>query len=381
MKIANIYIKGQIGDSYNEDGTVAVKGVKLADVVLQMEANKGSDRYDVYINSNGGSIDIGRAIAKYIGSFANTFTIADTNCKSMGTEIHLSVPLERRAVISGTDYLIHNPLLVGVSGNAKELSEASDYIKTFEKEMLAMYHNATGLDKAALEGLMAQESSLTDEQLKSLGFVSLIIPKAELKAVAFIDNKNQQTEIMTKVKTWIAEGFATLRKELKLPVAEVKTDAKAEVLTDANGISIYTDKPIADFVTDQNTGIKVFSDEAMTVPMVDGEFEANGYKITVAGGMVTAVETSMTPEEEMALLKAENEALKQENANARAEFEAALTEQIENLKADIGSAYVPKGEVKRFVTTKQTTAPVATVKKSVKEEVAERKAQYKTTKK
>ena len=227
----------------------------------------------------------------------------------------------------------------------------------------------------------ADSSSLTDEQLKSLGFVSLIIPKAELKAVAFIDNKNQQTEIMTKVKTWIAEGFATLRKELKLPVAEVKTDAKAEVLTDSNGVSIYTDKPIADFVTDQNTGIKVFSDEAMTVPMVDGEFEANGYKITVAGGMVTAVETSMTPEEEMALLKAENEALKQENANARAEFEAALTEQIENLKADIGSAYVPKGEVKRFVTTKQTTAPVATVKKSVKEEVAERKAQYKTTKK
>lgn len=377
MPRANIYINGQIGSTYNEDGTIHTKGVELADVVLQVEANKEAEGFNVYINSPGGSIDIGRAIAKYIGSLQNVITIADGMCASMGTEIHLAVPLANRKMIAGTRYIIHNPLLVGVSGNAAELNDAADYIKKYEKEMLAMYHNATGVDKAALEGLMAQETSLTDEQCKTLNFVSEILPKVE-KAIAFIENQ-KQTEIMTKVKTLVASAIAGIRKELGLK--EAKIEAKAEILSNADGsASIYTDKPIADFIADNSVEVRVFSDEAMETPFADGEFETPEYKITVAGGMITAVETieaEATVEELQARIsELESERATME-ANLRAEFEAELTAQLNDLKAEIGSNYVPKGESKKFTFQRK---PVGEVKKSAKEEAEERKAQYKTKK-
>jgi len=377
MPRANIYINGQIGSTFNEDGTIHIKGVELADVVLQVEANKGAEGYDVYVKSPGGSIDVGRAIAKYIGSLPNAVTIADEMCASMGTEIHLSVPLERRKMIAGTRYIIHNPLLVGVSGNASELNDAADYIKKYEKEMLAMYHNATGVDKAALEGLMAQETSLTDEQCKTLNFVCEVIPKVE-KAIAFIENQ-KNTEIMTKVKTLVASAIAGIRKELGLKVAELKP--KAEILSNTDGsASIYTDKPLADFIADNSIEIKVFSDEAMTMPFADGEFESEKYKVTIAGGIVTAVET-IEAEATVEELQARITELETERAtvesNLRAEFEAELTNQLNEFKAEIGSNYVPKGEVKKFTFQRK---PIGEPKKSVKEEAAERKAQYKAKK-
>jgi len=43
MKKAIINITGQIGNTYNEDGTVLVKGVELQDVVAQVEEAKKAD--------------------------------------------------------------------------------------------------------------------------------------------------------------------------------------------------------------------------------------------------------------------------------------------------------------------------------------------------
>lgn len=375
---ANIYINGQIGSTYNEDGTVHKKGVELADVVLQVEANKDAEGYDVYIKSPGGSIDVGRAIAKYIGSLPNAVTIADEMCASMGTEIHLSVPLERRKMIAGTKYIIHNPLLVGVTGNASELNDAADYIKKYEKEMLAMYHNATGVDKTALEGLMAQETSLTDEQCKALNFVIEVLPKME-KAIAFVENQ-KNTEIMSKVKVLIASAIAGIKEELGIKVKKV--EPKAEVLSNTDGTaSIYTDKPVSDFIADNSVEVKVFSDEAMTTPFADGEFETPKYKVTVANGIITAVEmieAEATVEElqaRISQLESERESVE---ANLRAEFEQELATQLNELKGEIGSNYSPKGEAKKFTYQRK---PEAVSKKSPKEEAKERKEQYKSAKK
>jgi len=381
MKIANIYITGQIGNTLNEDGTVRIKGVELADVVLQMNGNKDADIVNVYINSQGGSIEIGRAISKYISSFENAYTIADTLCASMGTEIHLSVPLARRKMIAGTQYVIHNPMLVGVTGNASELSDASEYIKTFEKEMLSMYANATNLDKTALEGLMALETSLTDEQCKQFNFVSEIIPRSQLKAVAFIEkqtNTNQIIEQMKKtVKELVAIGLTNLRKELGIKVAAAPAEAKAEVLTSTDGsTTIYLNKPLADFVADNTVEVLAFSDEAMTVPMTDVEIELGEDIIKIEGGKIVSVapKNEMTPEMEIAQLKEKIAQLETEKETIFADFEAQMNEELTKLKGEIGSAYVPKGEVKKFVAGKKIGQ---VIEKSVKEKIAERKEVYK----
>src|SRR3989304_4220428 len=192
MKEAKINITGQIGTSYNEDGSVKEKGVELQDIVSQVEANKDAEKKIFIITSGGGSVQTGKAIAKYISSISGAETVANKLCASIATEIHLSVPLERRSVVAGTQYFLHAPLLNNINGNADELIQMAEYVKETEKEMLSMYVKATGMDKSAIEGLMKQETSLTPEQCVQLRFASKIIPeidtrKIEAKIIAFFD--------------------------------------------------------------------------------------------------------------------------------------------------------------------------------------------------
>jgi hypothetical protein len=162
---------------------------------------------------------------------------------------------------------------------------------------------------------------------------------------------------------------------------EIEVQPKAEVLTSADGQTIYLSSPIADFVADNTIEILAFTDEAMTIPMTDAEIEVDENKIKIEGGKVVSVEpiNEMTPEMEIAQLKAENEKLKAENETIFADFEAQMNAELEKLKSEIGSSYQPKGEVKKFVATKQTTV-VGQVVKSAKEKADERKAQYKNRK-
>lgn len=401
MPTGKINIIGRIGNTYNEDGSLKEKGVELPDVIMQVEANKVCDVLDCLIESEGGSVDVGKAIAKYVKDLPGIVnTIAGKYCASMGTEIHLSRPLDQRKKIQGGRYIIHNPLLVGVSGNAAELVEAADHIKGYEKDMLAMYHNATGLDKSALEGLMAQETDLTDDQCKAFNFVSEIIATPELKAVASINKTTKKTELIDmgkEIKTAVEAAFAgvleTLRggkKKIVTVVAAKKVDgATAEMLTTDGDVALYTDSPLAGFEADNTKVVKVFSDEAMTIVVADGEYTLkDGSIIKVAAGVVTEY-TPVAPMdgstegsvEELAArvaeLEAENKAIE---ARMRAEFDTELTAVVTEIKKSMGSNYTPKGEVKKFGKTTVAAKKIEGSVKSMKELAAERSAAYKANK-
>lgn len=367
MKKAIIKIIGQIGNTYNDDGTVLVKGVELQDVVAQVEeakkANSEVDSYDVIINSLGGSIRVGKLIAKYVKSLPNCTTIADTECASMGTEIHLSVAKENRKIIAGTKYSIHNPLMANVSGNASELVEMAEMIKENEKDMAKMYVSATGLSKDAITGLMNQETSLTPEQCVTMGFASEVLPAPKLNAVAFIDKPNNNS-IMKTVKEMIDAAMSAFKKDMK--IAEVDP-AKAAVKT-------------MDYTTDKGTltiamkgDVCAIGDTATVegVAATEGDYTADdGTVISVdATGLVAGIETSGVEAKEMATLKAEIETLKAANATMAAEFETTLKTSMDELKAQIGSSFVPAAGQAKFGKTKQ-------VEKSVSELAKERKESY-----
>lgn len=417
--IAKILIVGQIGNTLDENGKIVKRGVELADVIMQFKANEGAERFDVLIESEGGDVLIGREIANYIRSFDNTYTIAGTFCASMGTEIHLSVPVERRSKVEGGRYIIHNPLLTGVNGNASQLIEAADYIQTFQDEMLSMYVKSTGMEKEAIKGLMALETDLTDEQCKAFKFVSLIQPKIELKAVAFHKEKPNKSITMAEVNTAIDKTVGTHFKNFmsKLGIkmddktGEVKVDKaaatanvgaakvikkvvraaapKAETLMTDADVAVYTDKPIADFVADPTIDVKVFSDEAMTVPMVDGTYNMkDGSTIDVSGGLLTEyaeseVEAS-TDEKDAEIAKLNQKIVELEGANAKikeemtAEFATAMT----NLKNELGSNYVVKPAATTTSATRNTTTKVkpGAATGSMAEQAKERRGGYKGSK-
>lgn len=332
--IGHIYINGQIGSDENS------RGFELQDIIMQVEANKEAELLMIHINSNGGSVRVGKLIADYISNLPNAVTIAEDFCASMGTEIHLARPLHQRKIREGCEYFIHSPLIEGISGNADELKEASDYIRQTETAMLNMYHKATGLDKSALLGLMKQETSLSAEDCVSLGFASEILKSLELKAVAFVDkeliNTNQKSKKMN-LKEKIVASINSVFSE---------NETKGMMVATNNGELTYQSEGEMPEV-----GEAVMLGEEVAP---DGEYTTeSGSVIVVAEGIVTEIRE---PEQvDVEALKSEIETLKAqlEEANAKAnEVEANALKTVEAeilaFKKEIRSKYEPKAEKKEF---------------------------------
>jgi ATP-dependent protease ClpP protease subunit len=367
--IGKIFITGQIGSTYNEDGSVKEKGVELVDVVSQFEPLRDCELIECYINSPGGSVEVGKQIAKYTNSIPNLYMIATGLCASIATEIHLSVPLECRKIIEGTTYMIHNPLFDGIGkANVNDLKEMVDVLEPLSKEMVAMYSNSTGTSKEAISALMDIEASLTEDQLLTLGFVSQIIPK--LKPLAFINTND------TMKKQTIQLGlFAT-------------------------AIAKYKGRTIQAIIEDVAQGIieTPFSDLVVGDPMVlNGEdapidtYELpNGTKIVVTevgkvGEIILPSGESTDYTDEITALKAEIESKDAEILALKSDLEAkdgaiALMETehaevvalVTSLKSKT-SKYTPPAPVAQF---KKTAEPA----KSQAEIMAEKRNQIKNKK-
>lgn len=333
--IGNVYIIGQIGSNYDDNGNLIKKGVEVIDVVQQLSSLQDAERVNVYINSEGGFVDTGRQIAELLKNVPNCFTIASELCASIATEIHLSVPLQNRLIEKGTTYMIHNPLFMGVSGDADTLKRMSESIKKTESEMESMYSKATGLSKEILSSLMQVETHLTDEQAVKLNFASKVIDKMERKAVALFNNQKSNMEKQSK-------SFSE-----RLALAMAVLTGKEEVNErNALAMEIPTDKGL--LVTpfeDLQVG-----DEAMIdgQPAPDGEYLAeNGQVLVVVGGLVAEIKEAVEPEnEELAQLKAENESLKAQISELSTVSESALAK-LEEL-AKKGSSYTPPASAQTF---------------------------------
>ena len=365
--IANIYINGLIGDEYNENGDLVTKGVMLQDVIMQVEANKMADIYHIYITSQGGSVHVGDAIHDYIKTLDNAVTIAKDLCGSIATKIHLARPLHQRKMVAGTEYFIHNPLLSNISGNADELERAAAHVRPYEKEMAAMYVKATGISKEAIEGLMKQETSLTDEQCKTLGFVIEVLPKMELKAVAFYDkNNNNKNQNLDKMEKSIMDKLVS------------KIKAELGITKEVKSMMATTDKGTLVWASENalpTEGEAVTMEDGSAAEVGDYTME-DGTVITVGDGSVVTMVTAPASAEVEAL-KQKIAELEAAQATMKAEFDteketmlSQFDEKLNELQAAIGSNYVPKAEKKQFNKNAQP------IKKSMKELAAERETTY-----
>lgn len=369
--IGRVYITGYIGSTDEE------KGVELQDVVMQVRKLKKSEdeitAIHVHINSPGGSVKTGRLIADYVASLENATTIAEKLCGSIATEIHLAVPVEKRKIVKGTKYFIHNPLLVGISGNADELAEASEFIKKYEKEMLSMYVKATGADKSEIEGLMKAETDLTDEQAKELGFVSEILEDFEMKAAAsmFIkdintkQNKKDMSKKESNIKKVVSDFYSKIKAELGLE------DAKAMMVGTDKGELTYESEgelPVVDEVVMMGEEIAESGDYTT----------ADGTIIRVGeGGKVTEVVMPEGGEEDddVEALKKQIEEMKASHDEQIKELHKAYQEEANKLKEQIGSDYTPKASKKEFGKRGHKAQP------SMKEAAAARKKEIEEKKK
>lgn len=346
--VGNVHIIGQIGNSYKEDGTILEKGVELVDVVSQIEPLKGCETINVWINSGGGLVSVGDEIHNYLKTKKNVVTIADEFCASIATKIHLSVPVENRKVVAGTKYMIHNPLFSEITNaNADDLKAAAAVLEPIQKSLVSMYVKETGTSKPAIQALMNLESSLTEEQLIDLGFVSEVINKVQLKAVAFIEKEkaiNTKTDNMSNIKLNLFQKAMA-----KVNGREVKA-----IIEDVEQGTIET--PFSDIMVGDPIMLGTEPAPADTYTLANG----TQLVVTEAGIVGEIITPSGDPTEytdlmnQIAELKAENTALKAESESkdqAIAQMETEHNEVlavVEAYKAKEASNYIPPAARNQF---------------------------------
>ena len=153
--------------------------VMALDVVREVSKAKG-EKLTVRVNSPGGYVWEGLAIANAIKGHGNTTTHVDGLAASMGSVIFLAG--KKRLMAAGSRLMIHNPTSYA-GGEANDLRAEADVLDGIANDMAAMYSEVTGgkvsVDKA--REMMDAETWLSPDEAVALGFAHGI----EGKATAF----------------------------------------------------------------------------------------------------------------------------------------------------------------------------------------------------
>lgn len=233
MKTHDIYV---YGDIWNDQSDYASEWgvVSLVDIVKQMNENKDAEEYIVHVHSRGGEVDEGFAIHDVlVTSGKKITTIIEGMCYSITTIVALAAEKENRKMTENSNFGIHNPT-GGVFGDADDIQKGADKMKEYQDKIIDFYVDKTGADKDKITKLVDEDTQMTAEEAKDLGFISEIIET--IKAVAHYNFKphnkndkimeNELKELRTEV-TGLKAFFTTLfnikdngAKNLKLLTAD-----------------------------------------------------------------------------------------------------------------------------------------------------------------
>jgi ATP-dependent protease ClpP protease subunit len=320
-----IFIKGEIGTEYT-----------YSHALIDLEKNKLATVLKIFIDTPGGSFDEGMKIYNLFKQSGKLLVTENSGMvASMGVTLFCLAPKGSRFYDPKKgEFFIHNPW-GNPEGDADFLAEAAKHMKKVEKELVNIYSLATGALPETIGGLMAVQSSLTPDQVETLGFAKII--NNELKAVAKL-NYNQMTEAELNSKLDAsAEGiFAKIKDFFK------KTGViKAFMLQTADGKNLDFGEEIQDA-----SQIAVDTPVKVDGAAAEGEYlMPDGTTIVAAGGKVTEIKPKAEEEEEdeeLSALKAENETLKTQLSEAKAlvtgiesdfkAFKKQVTSDIKGLK-------------------------------------------------
>lgn len=171
--------------------------VNALDVVGAVSQARGQE-LSVRVNSPGGYVWEGLAIANAIKAHGNVSTTVDALAASMGSVIFLAG--KRRTMTEGSRLMIHNPASFA-AGAASDLRKEASVLDGIAADMATLYSEATG-GKVSVEdaaAMMEAETWLTPDQAVELGFAHSIQGKATAfaKIPETIKYRNAPKEVVT----------------------------------------------------------------------------------------------------------------------------------------------------------------------------------------
>jgi len=271
--IGNIYINGCIGVWEGEPS------VTLIDIVKQVKEQPNATAYNVYINSEGGYVDVGFDILNYLRSLGKPLTtIGSGIVASIATVIFMAG--STRQIRENTQFMIHLPWM-SAEGTASDLEISAKELKQTEKQLLDFYKKELNLSEEVLQPLLRDESWLTNDQLHTLGFTTSQPLQIAAKARIKLKSENTMTEEDKGFIAGLFKGFEKL----------FKNRAKNKLVQDATGTEL-------DF-TDLADDAPIETGAAATVDgsPAEGEFTLpDGTVYVFAAGLLTEIKEPATDE-------------------------------------------------------------------------------------
>lgn len=134
-KVAEIYIYGNIGDRWNEDGVVASELVRDIAVL-------DADEITLRINSFGGSVTDGLAIYNALKRHPATVNV-QVDGVAISCASYIAMAGDTITMAKNAQMMIHAPWGISM-GNAAELRDQADLLDRYAKAMAGAYADKTG---------------------------------------------------------------------------------------------------------------------------------------------------------------------------------------------------------------------------------------------
>ena len=349
MKSAVLKIYGDIGEAIPDnifiDAPDSISSKKVSDFI---DDNKDVDELVVRINSRGGDVQEGWAIADLLMSSGKKIkTIGEGKIYSIATIIFLAG--SEREMMKNADGLIHNPFIPPFtladqyeSGDLEKLAES---LKQEEAKILNFYVERTGTAPEKLAEYMANDTKLSAEDMLSLGFATKIIEP--ILAYAYLKPKNN-------FKMDEKAFFEKLGLTLDGAIAKIKNFSRVNptnlTLTDVDGKQLNIEK---------EEGDPAVGDSASP----NGEYKLeNGKVIVVAEGKITEIREPEQSELELAQAKIAELTAQLEDAKKESEKAVAAEASMKKQESEAKALYDELSALKNSWKP-DTRAKISTVEK------------------
>lgn len=271
---------------FDEISFYGISAKDFANTLKEAE-DKGATEFEVHLNSPGGSVFDGLAIYNLL-KVRNVTVIIDGIAASIASVIAMAG--KKIIMHKNTMMMIHNPSMIA-AGDIQEFEKVGMVLDMVKSSIITAYVDRTNIDKEKLSKMMDEDTWLTAEDAKRLGFCNTIenVSSAKEYVALYVnydhDSQKQKGQAVNKQlllflglpENATDEQITARLKELRntLGLAENATleefvnTAGGELLNDLKAIKADVDALKADKTTQSAAAI-----EAKAEALVDSAINA-----------------------------------------------------------------------------------------------------------
>jgi len=155
-------------------------GVRAKDVLARVSGAKSAKVINVSINSSGGDVFEGMAIHNVLAAHsARKVVTVDGLAASMASVI--AMVGHEIIMPSNSMLMVHDPM-IRVAGGAKDFRRAGDLVEKTRQNIAAIYAARTRQPLASVLTAMADETWMTANEAKALGYADTVTPAVKMTA-------------------------------------------------------------------------------------------------------------------------------------------------------------------------------------------------------